>query len=125
MHIPIVGLGKEIITLEVVPAQVGNGWRVFIEWASGRMQYISGFECLQDAEDWIKNEAQGWLRALETVGISRSVASAPRSHDRRPKRRQIVAYMPTSSVANLCSEFRQDSETASASPLRGSRSWSV
>jgi hypothetical protein len=61
-----VGLGKEIITLEVVPAQVGNGWRVFIEWASGRMQYISGFECLQDAEDWIKNEAQGWLRALET-----------------------------------------------------------
>jgi hypothetical protein len=66
MHIPIVGWGKEIITLEVVPAQVGNGWCVFIQWANGRMQYISGFECLQDAENWIKNEARSWLRALET-----------------------------------------------------------
>jgi hypothetical protein len=30
------------------------------------MQYISGFETLDDAENWIKNEAQSWLRALET-----------------------------------------------------------
>lgn len=59
------GWGNEITTLKAVPAEVGDGWRIFIQWASGRMQYISGFESLDDAENWIKNEAQGWLRALE------------------------------------------------------------
>jgi hypothetical protein len=61
-----VGWGNEITTLKAVPAEVGDGWRIFIQWASGRMQYISGFESLDDAENWTKNEAQGWLRALET-----------------------------------------------------------
>jgi hypothetical protein len=60
-----VGWGNEITTLKAVPAEVGDGWRIFIQWASGRMQYISGFESLDDAENWIQNEAQGWLRALE------------------------------------------------------------
>ena len=59
------GWGNEITTLKAVPAEVGDGWRIFIQWVSGRMQYISGFESLDDAENWIKNEAQGWLRALE------------------------------------------------------------
>src|SRR5262249_42874358 len=44
------GRGSEITMLKAVPAQAGNGWRVFIQWASGRIQYISGFESLQDAE---------------------------------------------------------------------------
>jgi hypothetical protein len=65
-YISVVGWGNEITTLKAVPAEVGDGWRIFIQWASGRMQYISGFESLDDAENWIKNEAQGWLRALET-----------------------------------------------------------
>jgi hypothetical protein len=52
--------------LKAVPAQAGNGWRVFIQWASGRIQYISGFESLQDAENWIATEAQNWLNALKT-----------------------------------------------------------
>ena len=38
----------------------------FIQWASGRIQYISGFESLQDAEHWIAAEAQNWLNALDT-----------------------------------------------------------
>ena len=50
--------------LKAVPAQAGMGWRVFIQWASGRIQYISGFESLQDAEHWIATEAQNWLNAL-------------------------------------------------------------
>ena len=62
----VVGWGNDITTLEAVPAQVGDDWRIFIQWASGRMQYISGFESLDDAENWIRNEAEGWLRALET-----------------------------------------------------------
>ena len=66
MHSPPVDWGKEIVALEAVPAQVGDGWRIFIQWVSGRIQYISGFESLQDAENWIKNEARSWLRALET-----------------------------------------------------------
>ena len=50
--------------VNAVPAQAGNGWRVFIQWASGRIQYISGFESLLDAEHWIATEAQNWLTAL-------------------------------------------------------------
>jgi hypothetical protein len=61
-----VGWGKEIKTLEAVPTQVGDGWRILIQWVSGRTQYVSGFESLQDAENWINSEAQRWLRAQET-----------------------------------------------------------
>ena len=43
---------------------VGEGWRVFIQWVSGRMQYVSGFESLQEAEKWITNESEGWLRLV-------------------------------------------------------------
>ena len=60
------GSASEITILKAVPAQAGNGWRVFIQWASGRIQYISGFESLQDAEHWIAAEAQNWLNALDT-----------------------------------------------------------
>jgi hypothetical protein len=28
--------------LKAVPAQAGDGWRVFIQWTSGQIQYISG-----------------------------------------------------------------------------------
>ena len=52
--------------LKAVPAQVGDGWRVFIQWANGRIQYISGFESFRDAEKWIASEAQNWLNALNT-----------------------------------------------------------
>jgi hypothetical protein len=58
--------GSEITRLEAVPAQAGDGARILIQWASGRIQYISGFESLQDAENWIANEAQNWLNALNT-----------------------------------------------------------
>jgi hypothetical protein len=60
------GWGSEITTLEAVPALAGEGWCIFIQWASGRIQYVSGFESFQDAENWIANEAQNWLRALKT-----------------------------------------------------------
>ena len=60
------GWGSEITVLEAVPAQASNGWRVFIQWASGRVQYISGFESLEDAENWIASEAHNWLNALNT-----------------------------------------------------------
>jgi hypothetical protein len=54
----------DITTLRAVPAQAGDGWRVLIEWTNGRIQYVSGFESLRDAENWIANEVQSWLRAL-------------------------------------------------------------
>jgi hypothetical protein len=63
--VKLVDWGKDVVTLEAVPARVGDGWRIFIRWASGRMQYISGFESPEDAEHWIRNEAQAWLRAQE------------------------------------------------------------
>jgi hypothetical protein len=50
--------------LEAVPAQAGDGWRIFIQWASGRTQYINGFESLKDAENWIATKAQDWVSAV-------------------------------------------------------------
>jgi hypothetical protein len=61
MQSPPMDWGKDIVALEAVPAQVGDGWRIFIQWVSGRVQYISGFDSLQDAENWIKTEAHNWV----------------------------------------------------------------
>ena len=57
-------LTDRLAALEAVPTPAGDGWRVFIQWVSGRMQYVSGFESLQEAEDLIMNESERWLRAL-------------------------------------------------------------
>jgi hypothetical protein len=57
------GRDSEITTLKAMPSQAGDGARVLIQWASGRIQYISGFASLQDAEKWIAGEAQNWLNA--------------------------------------------------------------
>jgi hypothetical protein len=56
----------EITILRAVPAQAGDGWRILIQWVSGRIQYVNGFESRQDAENWITNDAKNWLRALDT-----------------------------------------------------------
>jgi len=53
--------GSEILTLQAVPTPVGDGWRILIEWVSGRIQYISGFETIQDAESWIEKNARTWI----------------------------------------------------------------
>ena len=53
--------GSEVATLQAVPTPVGDGWRILIEWVSGRIQYISWFDTLQDAEDWIENNARSWV----------------------------------------------------------------
>ena len=53
-----------LAALEAVPSPTGDGWRVFIQWVSGRMQYVSGFESRQEAEKWITNESEGWLRLV-------------------------------------------------------------
>jgi hypothetical protein len=57
-------LTDRLAALEAVPSPAGEGWRVFIQWVSGRMQYVSGFESLQEAEKWIANESEGWLRLV-------------------------------------------------------------
>ena len=57
-------LTDRLAALEAVPSPAGEGWRVFIQWVSGRMQYVSGFESLQEAEKWITNESEGWLRLV-------------------------------------------------------------
>jgi hypothetical protein len=54
-------LDSDIVRLEAVPAAIGDGWRVFIEWVSGRIQYINGFETLPDAENWIETSARNWI----------------------------------------------------------------
>ena len=57
-------LTNRLAALEAVPSPTGDGWRVFIQWVNGRMQYVSGFESLQEAEKWITNESEGWLRLV-------------------------------------------------------------
>ena len=53
--------GNEIVRLEAVQTRVGGGWRIFIEWVNGRIQFISGFETLPDAENWIETSARNWI----------------------------------------------------------------
>lgn len=58
---PFMNWGSEVVTLQAVPTPVGDGWRILIEWVSGRIQYISGFETIQDAESWIEKNARTWI----------------------------------------------------------------
>jgi len=64
MGLALMRLRDGLAPLEAVPSPTGDGWRVFIQWVSGRMQYVSGFESLQEAEKWITNESEGWLRLV-------------------------------------------------------------
>ena len=64
MGLALMRLTDGLAALEAVPSPTGDGWRVFIQWVSGRMQYVSGFESLQEAEKWITNESEGWLRLV-------------------------------------------------------------
>ena len=57
-------LTDRLATLEAVPTSAGDGWRVLIQWVSGRMQYVSGFDSLEEAEDWITSKSERWLHAL-------------------------------------------------------------
>ena len=50
--------------LTVEPAQSGPGWKVVIQLAPDRLQYISGFDSEQAARDWIINQSQNWFRRL-------------------------------------------------------------
>ena len=82
MHVAQMGWG-DITTLQAVPTQAGDAWRIFIEWASGRIQYISGFESLQDAENWItKRSSELAARARRPIMSYGFHLAAKRSHFR-------------------------------------------
>ena len=67
MQCDFMNWGSEIVTLEAIPTRVGDGWRILIEWVGGRIQYISWFDTLQDAEDWIKTTLAAGFLALATA----------------------------------------------------------
>jgi hypothetical protein len=50
--------------LKVEPNRSGLGWKVVIQVAPDRLQYISGFDSEQAARDWIINQSQNWFRRL-------------------------------------------------------------
>ena len=51
---------------KTVPGATMENWRIQIQWASGRAQYVNGFETLHEAEMWIKTDAGSWLDALQS-----------------------------------------------------------
>jgi hypothetical protein len=55
----------DVSTLKAVRSRAGKGWRVFIQWTGGPIQYVNGFDSSQDAETWIKEKAEEWLRKLK------------------------------------------------------------
>ena len=77
MHCDFMNWGNEIVTLEAVPTRVGDGWRILIEWVSGRIQYISWFDTLEDAEDWIENNARSWVSLATACDPCPPVAYVP------------------------------------------------
>jgi hypothetical protein len=58
-ELSLMRLKDRLAALEVVPSPAGEGWRVLIQWVSGRMQYVSGFASRQDAEIGLRTSLEG------------------------------------------------------------------
>lgn len=53
-------------TFEVVTLPIGNGWRVRI--TDGRhLQFVSGFDAKNNAEEWVRNSSSGWLDKFKAI----------------------------------------------------------
>jgi hypothetical protein len=55
---------------EVLPTSTGDSWRVRIT-DQDRTQYINGFDSREQADNWITNQGEAWLRSLERFAIHR------------------------------------------------------
>ncbi len=53
-------------SLTAAPTESGISWRVIIEIAPDRIQYIGGFETEQAAQDWISHQSSDWLKRLSS-----------------------------------------------------------
>lgn len=42
-------------------SQFGNDWCVYVAWASGKTDVVTGFENQYRALNWIKNESANWV----------------------------------------------------------------
>ena len=66
-------------TFEVCPLKSGPGWYVRVLWHYGQEQHIGRFVSIDDAQSWITENAEGWLRnrtaALRSRGPSKAVAN--------------------------------------------------
>jgi hypothetical protein len=62
-HVPMTKIAPKV-KFEIVPTKTGHGWRVLVQ-KPGQIQYICGFETETDADNWIRSESSGWLKALQ------------------------------------------------------------
>jgi hypothetical protein len=49
-------------TFEARQLKSVRGWYVRVSWQYGQMEHVGGFASEQDADSWIKEKAQEWLR---------------------------------------------------------------
>ena len=39
------------------------GWDIWVSWRYGEMEHVSGFASEHDAQKWIDEKAEAWLRS--------------------------------------------------------------
>ena len=52
------------IKFRSLPAGPAGGWRVEIRIGTNHLQYIYGFDSQFDADEWIEQEADEWMKLL-------------------------------------------------------------
>jgi hypothetical protein len=56
---------KKVINFPIMTARSlegGSAWYVLLEWPNGRVRQVDGFQSELEAESWIKEESEIWLR---------------------------------------------------------------
>jgi len=50
-------------TFEARRLKSAPGWYVWISWRHGQVEHVSGFASGQDAQKWIEEKSEAWLRS--------------------------------------------------------------
>ena len=50
------------ITFDPRPLKIGHEWHVVVTYPSGQQEQITGFKTEADAQNWITNDSQAWLK---------------------------------------------------------------
>jgi hypothetical protein len=55
---------KDMTNPPMAPCEIkdGSGWCVLVSWPSGLEQHVPGFRSLAEAEQWIVDESETWLK---------------------------------------------------------------
>jgi hypothetical protein len=53
----------DVITFDLKPLKVGEGWYIVVTYPGGMQEHIPGFHSEAEAEEWLAGKRQAWLKA--------------------------------------------------------------